>query len=351
MKDTTTIKTALLSFGMSGQIFHAPFLEYNEKFEMTHILERTKSLSKERYPNAHIVRSSEEIFSNPEIELIVVNTPDHTHFDYCRLALLAGKHVVIEKPFTLKYKEAKSLIQLADKNKLMLSVYQNRRWDNDFLTLKSIIENERIGEIVEFESSFQRFRPEVQKEKWREDPANGSGTVYNLGPHLIDQALVLFGKPYSVYAKLAKLRKHAKVDDYFVIYLNYKNHVVRLKASYLAAKPTPKLIVHGTKGSFIKYGEDPQENQVKNNMEISNPMLGIEPESNHGYLHYIENEKLKEERVPSLPGNYMAYYDGISRAIRFNERPPVTASEAAENIRIIEAVFKSRLKKREILIR
>ena len=203
---TNKIKTGLAAFGMSGQIFHAPFITTHPAFELTAIVERSKELSKERYPSAKIVRSFEELIAMDELELIVVNTPDSTHFDYARRALEAGKHVIVEKPFTSTYAEGESLVALARAKGLMLSVYQNRRWDSDFLTVKQILSEGKLGRLVEFESTYPRYRNFIKSGTWKETGEMGGGLTYNLGAHLLDQAVQLFGVPEAVFADIAILR-------------------------------------------------------------------------------------------------------------------------------------------------
>lgn len=245
------IKTGLASYGMSGQVFHAPFISTHPQFELTAIAERSKDLAKERYPQAKIVRGFDELLAIDELELVVVNTPDPTHYEYTRKALEAGKHVVVEKPFTETVEEGKELIALAEQRGLMLCVYQNRRWDADFLTVKDILGKEKIGRVVEFESTFARFRNYIQPNNWKEQ---AGGMTYNLGSHLIDQSLQLFGMPEAVFADIAILRTNGVVDDYFVIHLlrPEKNPEVRitLKASYLMCEPEPRFVLHGTEGSY-----------------------------------------------------------------------------------------------------
>jgi predicted dehydrogenase len=344
------IKTALSSFGMSGSVFHAPLIASNINFRLSHILERTKNNSKKKYLDSKIVRSFEDLITEPSIELIVVNTPDKTHYELCRKALEAGKHVIAEKPFTLRYAEALELDQLAQDKGLLLSVFHNRRWDSDFLTVQKIIKEGALGRLVEFESHFDRFRTIVPRNSWKEDPESETGTTYNLGTHLIDQALVLFGKPKAVYADIRTLREEASNDDYFEIILKYDTLRVSLKASYLISFPGPKFILHGTNGSFLKWGEDPQEKDLKNGKSINSKDWGVEKEEFYGLLSSLKKNQLVKERIASQVGNYMEYYHQIYKAIRFNEAPPVNAKEGSEVIKIVEAAYRSNSEKRDIII-
>jgi scyllo-inositol 2-dehydrogenase (NADP+) len=349
MKDKPIV-TGLSSFGMSGQVFHAPLIKANNHFKLSRILERAKNISREKYPDCEIVRSFEELINDPSIELIVVNTPDKTHFELCKKALMAGKHVIVEKPFTLRYTEAMELDQLAEGKALLLSVFHNRRWDSDFLTVQKIIREGLLGRLVEFESHFDRFRTSVRSDSWKENPDSKTGTTYNLGTHLIDQALVLFGKPKAVYADIRTLREEAVNDDYFEIILKYDHIRVCLKASYLTSNPGPKFILHGTKGSFLKWGEDPQEQALKNIKPLNSKDWGIEKEEYQGILTTLKKDELVKEKIISQTGNYMEYYDLIYNAIRLQEVPPVSAKEGAEVIRIVEAAYQSNLEKRDIIV-
>ncbi len=257
------IRTGLAAFGMSGQVFHAPFISTNPHFELTAVVERSKELSRAKYPQSRIVRSFDELISMDELDLVVVNTPDSSHYEYARRALEAGKHVIVEKPFTTTVEEGNELVTLAEEKGLALSVYQNRRWDCDFLTVKEILAKGFLGRLVEFESTFPRYRNFIKPNTWKETGENGGGLTYNLGAHVIDQAVQLFGMPEAVFADIATLRTGGKVDDYFIIHLlkPAKAPEVRitLKASYLMCENEPRFVLHGTEGSFVKYGLDPQE--------------------------------------------------------------------------------------------
>ncbi|MFW6222478.1 MAG: Gfo/Idh/MocA family protein, partial [Bacteroidota bacterium] len=253
---------ALASYGMSGQVFHAPFLEKHPGFQLKFILERSKNLSKERYPDAVIVRHFDDIINNKDVDLVVINTPDDLHFQMAQDALKAGKHVVVEKPFTRSLSEAQELVDLAEKNNLILAVYQNRRWDSDFLTVQKVIENGWLGKLVEFESHFDRYRLAL-KDDWKDQGKAGTGSIYNLGAHLIDQALVLFGKPQALWADIRRSRPGAAIDDDYEVKMIYPDVRVTLKSSYLVREKGPRFILHGTKGSVVKYGLDVQEDLLK----------------------------------------------------------------------------------------
>ncbi len=336
-----TINVGLASFGMSGEIFHAPFLHVHPGFKIVKILERTKNKSRDRYSYANIVRSFEEITGDGNIDLVIVNTPDHYHYDMALQAIGAGKHVVVEKPFTLKVQEADELIAASAQKGKLLSVYQNKRWDGDFLTVQKIISEGLLGKLVEYEGHFDRYRNYLKPESWKEQVVSGTGTIYNLGSHLIDQALVLFGLPESVFADIRMLRPGAKVDDAMTLLLKYPEIKVTLKASYLVREPGPRYSLHGTQGSFLKWGMDPQEEDLKAGKLPSGPDWGKEEEENWGILNTEINGLHYSGMVETLPGNYMAYFDDIYEAITRNRKPAVKAGQGRDVIRVIEAAKES----------
>lgn len=333
------INAAIASFGMSGKVFHGPLLQAHPEFKITKILERKRNDSAEKYPDAMIVRDYNAILEDATIELVVVNTPDHLHFDMCTEALLAGKHVVVEKPFTLRTSDAQKLIRLARERARILTVFQNRRWDGDFLTVKEIISSGRLGRLVDFESHFDRYRKEIQK-SWK-DQSHGTGTLYNLGSHLIDQALQLFGMPNRLFCDSRKLRDGARTDDSYDLFLYYTNHKCLLRSSYLVKEPGPRFILHGTEGSYQKWGIDPQEADLVSGKVPGSDSWGREEESKWGKINTTYKGKTIAGQHPTLPGNYLAFYDNVCQAIRHNEPLLVTASQARNVIRIIEAAYKS----------
>ena len=331
------IVTGLASYGMSGSIFHAPFINIHSGFDLKFIVERTKNLSRERYPDVQILRSFDELIAEPEVELVVVNTPDVTHFEFTKKALLAGKHVVVEKPFVFTVDEGQELISLAAGKSLMLCVYQNRRWDGDFLTIQKIVKSGVLGRIVEFSSSFQRFRNFINKDSWKEIADNRVGITCNLGSHTIDQAVVLFGVPDAVFAVIDRVRDGSAVDDYFHIQLLYPLVKVSLRASFLVKEETPRYFIHGTGGSYIKYGIDPQEEMLKAGVSPLVVDWGKEAESQWGTLHTNHFRK----KIETEKGNYIGFYDEIFETLRFGKAPSTAASNIIKVTRIIEAAFES----------
>lgn len=335
------INTAICSFGMSGWVFHAPFISTHPGFRFYAVWERSKNLAREKYPDVKVYRTLEELLANDNIELVVVNTPNSTHYEFAKQALLAGKHVVCEKPFTVTVAQAEELIQTAGKQNKKLSVYQNRRFDSDYRTIKSVLEQKLLGNVVEAEFHFDRFKEELSPKQHKETPTPGTGCLYDLGSHLIDQALQLFGMPQSLFADIAVMRPISKVDDYFELLLYYPSHRVRIKSSYQVREALPGYVLHGSKGSFIKPKTDMQEAQLQSGMLPTADGYGTEPESEKGLLHTEVNGEITRKYIASFKGNYTDYYEGIYQAIRNNQPVPVTAEDGMKVIRIIEAAFQS----------
>ena len=344
----SAIKTAILSFGMSGRVFHAPFIAMNPGFELVGIWERTQSASLEFYPNIKIYRSLEEILDDQSIQLVIVNTPTNTHYEYTKKVLLAGKHAVVEKAFTTTVSEAEELNNIAIEKKLKLSVFQNRRWDSDFKTVKKVIEEGWLGDIVEAEIHFDRFKEALSPKLHKERPGPGAGVLNDLGPHLIDQAICLFGMPAAVYAELRMMRPHSIVDDYFELLLSYSDKVVRLKAGYLVREPIPAYVMHGSKGSFLKSRADIQETALVANQKPDMPNWGVEPISEEGLLHTEKEGIVIRKNIPTEIGNYASYYSLVEKAIRENAAMPVTGYDGINVMKIIEASFKSSANKKQI---
>lgn len=342
------INTALCSFGMSGCTFHAPFIAANPHFNLYAVWERTKNLAQEKYPGIKTCRTLEEMLADEKIELVIVNTPSVTHFDYARQVLNAGKHCIVEKPFTATVAQAEELSTLAKKKNVVLSVYQNRRYDSDYKTVKKVLDEGLLGKIVEVEIHYDRYVPELSYKAHKETPTPAVGALYDLGSHLIDQALKLFGVPISVFADMAINRPGSRVDDYFNLILFYPEHRVILKCSYYVREAMPGYQLHGTKGSFIKPKTDVQETDLQAHKKPGGDDWGKEPPSQNGLLHTEKDGKLIREYIPSLKGNYGEYYEGIYNAIRNGAIIPVSAEEGLKVIRVIEMAVKSNKDKRVI---
>jgi predicted dehydrogenase len=334
------INVALASFGMSGKVFHAPLLYDHPGYTLSTIVERSKNTAATIYPNVKIVRSFDALLEDGSIELIIVNTPDITHFEYASKALEAGKHVVVEKPFTPTSEEGERLLEIAARRNKVLSVYQNARWNGDFLTVRKIIESGCLGKLVEYESNYTRFRNYIQSGSWKENVGFGKGIVYNLGSHMIDQALQLFGNPCDVWADVDALRPGGVIDDYCHIKLIYPNIKVTLKASYLVREEGARYTLHGVDGSFVKYGVDPQEEMLKKGFNPFNTgEWGKEPESVWGIINTSIDGLHYRGKIETVPGNYLAFYDNIYRVIRHQAKPDVLPEQAIEVIRVIEKIF------------
>ncbi|MDR2388850.1 MAG: Gfo/Idh/MocA family oxidoreductase [Tannerellaceae bacterium] len=335
------IQTGIASYGMSGSVFHAPFLDIHPGFHIHTIVERSRDNARKRYPYVRTVRSFEQMLACPEIRLVVVNTPDVTHYSLVQQALLAHKDVVVEKPFVLHAKEGEELTALAKQQGRLLAVYQNRRWDADFLTLRQILQSGALGRVVEFQSSWQRYRNHIEADTWKEKADRRVGLTFNLGSHMIDQAVTLFGLPRAVYADIDRLRHQSEVDDYFHIQLLYPKLKVSLRAGYLMREETPRYCMHGTGGSYVKYGLDPQEERLKAGAIPCGAGWGSEEESAWGILNTEMNGLHFKGKVETLPGNYAAFYDDIYHSLRQGTPPQTDAAGVLPVIRIIEAAFQS----------
>jgi predicted dehydrogenase len=340
------INVGIIGFGTSASVFHAPIIDYLPEFNLKKVYERKSEKSKKEYPYVEVVHNIEDLFG-PDIDVILVTTPNKIHYDHAKLALLHNKHVIVEKPFTVSSEEAKELVDLAIKKNLVLTVNQNRRWDGDFLTVKKLLETKKLGKVVEFEAHFDRFRNFI-KDKWKEKDEPGSGIVYDLGSHLIDQALCLFGEPYAIFADIRKQRPDAVVDDYFEIILDYNTIKVTLKADMLSNYKSPKYIIKGLNGTFIKYGTDVQEGQLKEKITPDDPDYGKDKESNWGKINYIENGEEKSEKIITETGKYHFFYKNLFDRIKNNAKIEVRPETALRTIQIIEKAFESNEKRQFI---
>ncbi len=342
------INTALVGFGMSGEFFHAPFLDANPNFNLMKIVERHSEKSKQLYPYVKVVKSFSEVLVDKEIELVIINTPNHLHYEMTKQALLAGKNVVVEKPFTANSSEAEELIEISKQQKRILTVFQNRRWDGDFMTVRKIIEDKLLGKLVEFESHFDRFRNFIKPNTWKEEILPGTGLLHDIGPHLIDQVVCLFGKPDSIFADLRTERPGGRIIDCFEIILNYKNLKVTLKSNFLSKIPLPRFTLHGTEGSFIKNGLDPQEDNLKLYGFKNSDEWGRDPEELWGIIDTNDNGTLIKKKIATLRGDYPAFFQNLYEAIAEGKDLAVRPEEALITARIIDASLQSNNDKRVI---
>lgn len=347
MNRMNPIKVGLIGYGYAGATLHAPLISAVAGLKLTCIASSAAEKVGQDFPDAKLVARPDDVIGAADVALVVIATPNTTHYPLAKQALLANKHVVLEKPFTVTAAEAAELVRLADERNLLLSVFHNRRWDNDFLTVRRCIESGMLGEINTYEVHFDRYRPEVRK-RWREQDFPGSGSLYDLGSHLIDQALVLFGMPDTVSADLSTQRTGAETTDYFHLVLSYGAKRIILHSGMLVKNPGPHFQVHGSKGSFIKYGMDPQEEALKQGRGPGDASWGMEAETLHGKITLENNGLTVTGKVETLPGAYQAYYQGVRDAIRGSSPAPVTAAEALNVIRLIEAAVASSNEKRTL---
>lgn len=343
------IRTGLCAFGMSGKVFHAPFLSCMPQFELAAVVERHQKKAAQTYRDIISYDKIGDLLADPAVELVVVNTPNATHYEYTRTALEAGKHVVVEKPFTATAEEARQLIRLAGEQERFLAVFQNRRWDSDFLTVQEVIGKGVLGTLIETEIRYDRYRLALNSKKpHKEKPGTGVGNIYDLGPHLIDEAIVLFGKPDAVFAVVQTHRPGSLVDDYFDIKLLYDQFTCTLKSSLLVKEPLPGYVVHGTAGSFIKARADVQEANLQAGMNPCTPGWGKEQEEDRGLLHILADGLDRREKYPSVAGCYQRFYEEVYKALREDGPSPVLLRDSLLNIQLIEAAIESSREKKVV---
>jgi predicted dehydrogenase len=342
------INTALVSFGMSGKVFHAPFITANPNFNLVGCWERSNKNIEAAYPGTKSFNSYEALLADTTIDLVVVNSPNDTHYTYAKSALLAGKHVVVEKAFTNTSAEAQELNELANQKGLKLAVYQNRRYDADFLTLQKLIQEDEIGTLVDVQINFERYRTTLSPKKHKESVSTGSGLLYDLGPHLVDQALLLAGMPLAVFSDIRITRKVGVVDDYFTIILYYPSHRITLTSGMFYMTEGTGYKVYGTKGSFIKKRSDVQEADLIAGKLPNSPNWGAEATEDYGILYTDMNGIITQKVIPSIPGNYGLFYEKMADAILNNGPLPTTAVEGTNIIRVLEAARNSAFNKRVV---
>jgi scyllo-inositol 2-dehydrogenase (NADP+) len=334
------VRVGLIGYGYSGATIQAPLIRTVNGMRLVVVNSSKPEVVRRDYPGMRVVAEPQALIDSPEVDLVVIASTNTTHHRLARQALLAGKHVVIEKPFTVTLQEAQDLVELAEQRSLVLSVFHNRRWDSDFLTLRRTLEAGLLGEVLTYESHFDRYRPAV-RQRWREQDLPGSGMLYDLGSHLIDQALCLFGHPDSVQCDLGVQREHGMADDYVHLVLRYGARRVILHASMLAHRPGPRLLVHGQHGTFTKSGFDPQEAQLLRGMDPDSPGWGVEDKASHGILSFTRGGLHFSGTVESVAGAYQAYYEAMVAALTQGKPAPVTARDAMAVIKVIELALRS----------
>jgi len=344
------VRVGLIGFGMAGQAFHAPVIRGVKGMDLACILERKGSKARERYPDVRVARTLDELLSDREIQLCVIATPNGSHFELAQACLLAGRDVVVDKPFTPTLAEAEELVRLAANRGRLITVFQDRRWDGDFGTVKNIVQSGRLGKIVEYECRYDRFRPEPKPNAWREKAEQpAAGVLFDLGPHVIDQALVLFGEPKAIMASAFCERETSQVDDSFDVCLEYPGLRAMARARIVAYAPGPHFLIHGTKGSFVKYGMDPQEACLRGE---NCPQgfdwgadWGEEPEELWGTLSIVGEPSAK---VKTGRGDYRGFYANVRDAIEKKAPLDVTPEQALRTMRAIILAHKSSRERRTV---
>lgn len=314
---------------MSGRVFHTPFIDQSAHFTLRAVVERSKKLAKEDYPGIISYDTVDALLADEEIELVIVNTPNDTHVDFARKALLAGKHVLIEKPFAPTVREAEALFELGDKVGKKVLPYHNRRFDSDFLSLKNILEKGLVGKPIELHLRFDRYSPNLSHKVFKEKKNRAAnGVLYDLGSHLLDQTIALFGKPRSMTKIQSTHREKSKVSDYAALVLTYDGGLkVFITTSLLVANPQKSFVLHGTKGSFVKDRTDVQEQQLLAGMKPLDPGYGLEKEDAAGLLTVIGEEGRQDVNVVADKGNYMQLFDAVYRSVRYDEPYFVTPEQ------------------------
>lgn len=329
MAARSELKVGLIGYGAAGAAFHVPLIRAAERLSLAAVATSRAEAAQIGLP---VVSAPEALIYDPDIELVVVATPNDSHFPLAQAALRAGKHVVVDKPFTVDVAEAEALIALANQHQRLLTVFHNRRWDGDFLTVQRLIAERALGEVLLYEARWDRFRPSI-KQGWREESTRAGGLLADLGPHLIDQALLLFGMPEALSADIAVQRPGAIVDDYFEVTLYYGRARAVLSASNLVAAPRPRFAVHGNRGSFVKHGLDPQEAALKAGGMPCDPGFGEDTLDNFGLLTSGDGT---EQRIETESGRYVQFYERVGEAILAGGSPPVELGEVKLGLQIIE---------------
>ncbi|WP_302139252.1 oxidoreductase [Halomonas alkalicola] len=332
---THTLSVGLIGYGTSGRFLHAPLIQAAPGMELVAVVSGEPDRVRADLPEVEVLAKAPALLARRDIDLVVIATPNATHYPLAKAALAAGKHLVIDKPMTVTLSEGRLLRGQAETAERMVSVFHNRRWDSDFLTLKALLEAGTLGRVVALESRIDRFQPTVT-DRWRDHHQPGGGIWFDLGPHLLDQVRALFGMPRAILLELATVREGAEVDDDFLCLLEYEGLRVTLQASSLVAEPTPRFRVHGTRGSYLSYGLDPQEARLRAG-EPAGQELGRAETPGRLTLAEDEASGAETREHPSLPGNWSAYYAGIAEALLRGAPPPVLLDEAMDVMTLLEA--------------
>ncbi|HKF49707.1 MAG TPA: Gfo/Idh/MocA family oxidoreductase [Terracidiphilus sp.] len=346
--DGTMIRVGLVGFGMAGRVFHAPLISSVAGLELAAVLERNSDHAAERYPGITTYRSLDQLLADESLGLIVVATPSGTHFDVARRALDAGQNVVVDKPMAPRASEIKELIEVAEWQGAMLAPFHNRRWDGDFLTVKQLLRDGVVGRLVEFESRMDRWNPGATRKAWKNDPEQGGGVLLDLGTHLADQALALFGPPLALSAEVTRERDGEGADDAFTLRLRYEGFRVTLASNMLSSPPGARFVVRGTKENYRKTGVDPQEAALNRVSRIEDPSWGKEPESAWGELSAESEAGPAVRRVETLAGDYRKIYEGVRDTLTGKGHAPVSAEDAWRVAKVLEWARVSSETRREV---
>jgi scyllo-inositol 2-dehydrogenase (NADP+) len=335
---SASLNIGLMGYGFAGAVFHAPVIEHCGRATVAAIATGQPERAHADYPHAKVVADLDALLALDEIDCVVIATPNDTHFDLARRTLEAGKHVVVDKPVTLTAADAHTLANIALARGKLFVPFHNRRWDGDFLSVRDLLASEVLGRVTQFESHFDRFRPDVRP-RWREEASRGGGLLFDLGPHLIDQALALFGPPQTVSATVRAHRDAATAPDYVHIQLGYEHAEVILHASALTALVAPRFTIHGTRGSYVKYGLDTQEDQLKAGLRPGDAGFGAD--NTTGKLRVLQGDTEVDREEPTRNGNYAGFYIALAEAIQDGVKFPVTPQDAVDVMTIIELAARS----------
>lgn len=339
------IDVGLIGFGLAGRCFHAPVIRAVEGLQLSAVLQRTGDSADHAFPDARIVRSLDDLLAIDSLRLIVIATPNQTHFPLAKRCLEAARHVVVDKPFTTTVAEALELFELAEKHGRLLTVYHNRRFDADFQALRKTVAARELGRVVRFENTYDRFRPAAKPGAWREQPGPGSGMLFDLAPHLIDQAFVLLGQPLAISADIRTERLGFATDDAFDLLLYYPDGArALLRATMLAAIPRPRFVVLSEKGSFLKREFDPLEMSLRHGQVPAGGTWLLEKEENWGELTLADDGKMTMRKVPSV-GDWRDFYSNVRDAILGKAALLVTPQEALDVMVALELALESNKKR------
>jgi predicted dehydrogenase len=343
------IRVGLVGFGMAGRVFHAPLISSVEGLELAAVVERSSNKAAERYPGVTTYSSLDAMLAGPSLDLFVVATPSGTHFQVARQILEAGRNVVVDKPVALASSEVAQLMELAAARGVLLVPFFNRRWDSDFQTIRELLRGGSLGRLVYLESRFDRWRPNPPSDRlWKEDPSAGGGVLLDLGTHIADQTLALFGKPEAVAAEVLCERGWARASDAFTIRLRYPGFSVVLGANSLSSPPGPRFRLRGDKGNYCKLGLDPQEAALNKITRIDDPAWGQEAPADWGTLSVDVDGAIVTRPVAPIPGDYRLYYAGVRDALLGKGSAPVEAVAAWRVARLLEWAAESSAERREI---